>query len=323
MRYIFRPLLSTLFYTLLVCGSLASAQPTVVTSVHPLYALTQDIAGEHAEVIRLLPPGASPHTFDPSPRDVAQLESADLLVMNGVLDEWLVEMAEAVNSDAPLFELVAALEFEPIEGGHDHGDDEHEDEEEHEGHGDEEHEDEGHGKDHAHDHGGVNPHLWLAPDLMAQAAPLIAGQLAELDPDNANAYLVNGERVAAELTALDDELRSMLEPVAGAAFVPFHDAWPYFARAYGLDLVVEIEPAPGREPSPAYIAEALELIEGSSALAIFSETQLPPRPAEVVAESAELPLYILDPLGGEEGRESYFDLLRHNAGIILEALGQE
>ena len=307
--------LRSLFALIAMSLTVAWAQPTVVTSIHPLYALTQEIAGENAEVIRLLPPGASPHTYDPTPRDVAQLATADLLVMNGVLDEWLVEMASSVNEGAPLFELLGALEFEPIGGHDDHGE-EHEAEHEEE-HSDEE--DEAEGDD--HDAGVVNPHLWLDPSLMAQAAPLIAQQLAELDPTNAESYLEAGERVAAELSALDTELRETLAPVAGAAFVPFHDAWPYFARAYNLDLIVEIEPAPGREPSPAYIAGALELIEGSGARAIFSEVQLPPRPAEVVAESAGLPLYVLDPLGGGE-RESYAELLRYNAQTLLEALAQ-
>ena len=297
----------------------AWAQPLVVTSIHPLYDLARAVAGEHAEVIRLLPPGASPHTFDPTPRDVAQLESADLLVMNGVVDEWLVEMSEAVNSGAPLFELIAELDFEPLEGHDDHDDEDHEEEghEESEAeHGDAEDEHD------THEHGGVNPHLWLEPTLMARAAPLIAAQLAAVDPDNAESYRANGERVADELNALDAELRELLGHVAGVAFVPFHDAWPYFARHYGLDLVVEIEPAPGREPSPAYIAEALDLIGDSGAKAIFSEVQLPPRPAEVVAESAGLPLYLLDPLGGSEGRETYGELMRYNAQTILEALGQ-
>ena len=115
----------------------------------------------------------------------------------------------------------------------------------------------------------------------------------------------------------------MLEPLQGAAFVPFHDAWPYFARRFGLNLVVEIEPAPGREPSPAYIADALSLIKGSGAKAIFSEARVTQAaPAEVVAESAGLPLYILDPLGGGEETQSYADLMRYNARTLVTALGR-
>ena len=306
----------------LCCAAFAWAQQlTIITSIHPYYTLTQEIAGENAEVIRLLPPGASPHTFDPTPRDVAQLSDADLIVLNGVLDEWLLDIVEASGTDAPVFEVIAELEFEPVEGeDHAEGEGEHGGEE----HGDEQAEEtEGEHAEYAHDHSGVNPHVWLDPSLMAEVVPLIVDRLAEVDPENADSYATNGERVTAELNDLDAELSEMLSPVQGASFVPFHDAWPYFARHYGLDLVVEIEPAPGREPSPAYIAEALELIQGSGAKAIFSEVQLSARPAEVVAESAGLPLYILDPLGGGAETESYAELMRYNVGVLQEALGGE
>ncbi len=114
----------------------------------------------------------------------------------------------------------------------------------------------------------------------------------------------------------------MLRSIRGAAFVPFHDAWPHFAARYGLDLVVEIEPFPGREPGPRYVAQALELIRDSGAKAIFNEAQLNPRPAEVVAESAGVEIYTLDPLGGSAGKETYQELLRYNAGVLLEALAE-
>ena len=156
---------------------------------------------------------------------------------------------------------------------------------------------------------------------MVELVPLLVSRLAEVDPDNAAVYEANSEALIAELNALEAELSETLAPVRGAAFVPFHDAWPYFARHYGLDLVIEIEPAPGREPSPAYIANALAMIEGSGAKAIFSEVQLPARPAEVIAESAGLPLYILDPLGGGAETETYAELMRYNASTVREALG--
>ena len=305
---------------LLLLLSTAWAQPTIVTSIHPYYALIQEIAGENAEVVRLLPPGASPHTFDPTPRDVAQLSDADLVVLNGVLDEWLLDIVEASGTDARVFEVISELSFEPVEGEHAEGEGEHGGEE----HGDEQAEEpEGEHAEHAHDHSGVNPHVWLDPSLMVETVPLIVDRLAEVDPENADSYATNGERVTAELNDLDAELSEMLSPVQGAPFVPFHDAWPYFARHFGLDLIVEIEPAPGREPSPAYIAQALELIQGSGAKAIFSEVQLPARPAEVVAESAGLPLYLLDPLGGTAGTETYAELMRSNVNTVLEALGDE
>ncbi len=275
---------------LFALSTFAFAQrPVIVTSIHPYAALVQEIVGENAEVVQVLPPGASPHTFDPTPQDVARLADADLIIFNGVLDGWLTGLVEASGTDAPVLEVISELTFEPVAGDPDEGED-------------------------------VNPHIWLVPDLMAQAVPLIAEQLAEVDAEHAAAYRANGEALVAELNALDAELQKALAPLQGAAFVPFHDAWPYFARHYGLDLVVSIEPAPGREPSPAYIADALLAIEDSGAKAIFSEVQLPARPAEVVAESAGLPLYILDPLGGSEETQSYADLLRYNVKTIVTAL---
>lgn len=157
---------------------------------------------------------------------------------------------------------------------------------------------------------------------MMRAVPVIAAALAEVDPENAATYQANAQALLNDLAALHAELQETLAPIAGAAFVPFHDAWPYFARRYGLDLVVEIEPFPGREPSPAYLRDALELIAASGARAIFTEPQLSRRPAEVVAESAGVPLYTMDPIGGTPETERYQDLMRFNARVLLEALGE-
>ena len=281
-----------IFSLALLSAPAAFAQPsvTVVASIHPYAALIGEIAGANAEVVQLLPSGASPHTFDPTPQDVVQLASADLIIFNGVLDAWLTDLVTASGTDAPVLEVIKQLEFEPLAGDPDEGET-------------------------------VNPHIWLDPVLMQQAVPLIVEQLVKVDPEHAADYQANGKKVVRELDALEVELQGLLEPLQGAAFVPFHDAWPYFARRFNLNLVVEIEPAPGREPSPAYIAEALALTEESGAKAIFSEVELPARPAEVVAESAGLPLYILDPLGGGEKTQSYAAIMRYNANTVVTALG--
>lgn len=291
-----RALLATLALLVLASGA---ARPSVVVSLHPYYALTRSIAGAHADVVRVLPPGASPHTFDPTPRDVGRIARADLIVMNGGLDLWLRDLVEASGVRAPVLEIVslegvqgamreAFPDLAPVDAG-----------------------------------GasiGFNPHVWLDPLVMIEAAAGIAEALIGVDPDHRAEYRANLAEVERELQALHDELAELLEGVRGAAFVPFHDAWPYFAARYGLDLVVEIEPFPGREPTPAYLHYALGKIRDSGAAAIFSEVQLNRRPAEVVAEEASVELYELDPLGGAAGREGYADLMRWNAAIIAEAL---
>lgn len=272
----------------LLCTGLAQAQLQVVAALNPYASLLEQLLGDADEVLTLLPPGASPHTYSPTPQGVARLAQADLIVMNGTLDAWLSELVAASGSRAPVLVAMERLEFEPLSGLADEGE-------------------------------GVNPHLWLDPLLMAQLVPELAAALAAVDPAGAADYRQRGAALAADLQALDAELRAILAPVAGAAFVPFHDAWPYFARRYGLDLVTEIEPAPGREPSARYLAEALEVIRSSGAKAIFSDAQLPRRPAEVIAEQAGLPLYVLDP-EGSGGARSYRELMLTNARTIAAAL---
>ena len=310
----------------MVLSSSSAFAQKIVTTIHPYYSIVKQIA-PNADVTRLLPTGASPHLFDPSPRDVRNLADADLIILNGHVDEWALDLIASSGTKAQVLEVFEEISFEVIEAGeHGHESEEHYGEEEHheeEEHHDEEeeHHDENMAEAHEeHGHGNENPHIWLDPWLMINGVLLITENIRAIDSDNGSSYLLNSKRLIDDLWELDEELKNLLEPVSGAAFVPFHEAWPYFARRYNLNLVVSIEPSPGQEPSPAYLAYALEEIKESGAKAVFSEVQLAPRPAEVVAENAGVNLFVLDPLGGQSGTESYQDLLRYNAGIIAEAL---
>ena len=280
------------------CAAAGYARPSVVVSIHPLYDLVRQVAGDDADVVRILPVGASPHVFDPTPRDVVRLARADLAVTVGGIDRWLRDLLDAAGGDALRLELLALPAVQELL---------------------------------ARDFPDLAPaagasvlawnaHVWLDPRTVMAALPDLAAALAAVDPDHAEGYRARAAALADDLMALDVELARTLAPVAGAAFVPFHDAWPYFAARYGLDLIVEIEPFPGREPSPAYLATALRLVRESGARAIFSETQLNRRPAQVVADEGGVALFELDPLGGAADRPTYQDLLRWNARVLLEGL---
>lgn len=277
-------------------AGLGLARPSVVASIFPYYDLTRQIAGEHASITLLLPPGVSPHTFDPTPRDARRIALADLVIVNGGdgIDSWAKRLYDATGSRAKLLDVFMALDFRNRVADL-------------------------YGPEFSSE-GFINSHLWLDARLMAELPPLVAEALAAIDPTHAEVYRANAVRLSAELLALDAEIERQLAPVRGAGFVPFHDAWPYFATRYGLDLIVEIEPFPGREPSPAYLQYALGLIRESGAKAIFSERQLSPRPAEVVAEQAGVALYVLDPVGGAPDTNSYQLMMRFNAETILRAL---
>jgi ABC-type Zn uptake system ZnuABC Zn-binding protein ZnuA len=292
---------------LFVCG-LAQAQMTVVVSIPPYGSLVEQIAGDLADVTVVLPAGASPHTFEPTPRMAALLAGTDLVVLNGSVDEWLHELVEAANPSVPVFEALELLEDE-LEGLAGIEAERLEDEAAESEHRDDDEDD--------HLHEGVNPHVWLDPVLTAALLPSLGEALAEVDPVNAGVYRERAAGLASELLDLDRELQEKLADVAGAPFIPFHDAWPYFARRYGLDLLVEIEPFPGREPSPRYLADAVRIIRESNAPAIFTEVGLNDRPGRVLAAEARVDLRVLDPLGG--AGESYQDLLRRNADTIVGA----
>jgi ABC-type Zn uptake system ZnuABC Zn-binding protein ZnuA len=305
----------------------AFAQTSIVVSIAPYREPLQRLAGPDATVDVQLPPGASPHAFDPTPRDVARLERADLIVVNGGLDDWALDLVSALGREVPVFVALDALSDDALLlGGHDHehgandADEHAEDSTDglaHDDHADE-HADE-HADDEEHDRD-ANPHVWLDPTRMGTIVAAAAEALIALDPDAAGEVRAREQAYHAELAALDSELTTLLAPVAGEAFVPFHDAWPYFAERYDLNLIVEIEPFPGREPSARALGEALEAIRASGARAVFTEVQLADRPARVLADEAGVRLAVLDPVGGSEGRRGYLELLRYNAAVILEAL---
>ena len=279
-----------------VLSGLAWAQPfNVVVSLQPHYALVRQLVGDApgVTVTRILPLGASPHTFDPTPRDVVRIAQADLVVLNGGVDEWLRGLVTAAGTEVRVVSLLETLTFKPITGDpNDTG-----------------------------AAGSVNPHIWLDPLLMAKAAPVLAEALAQADPNNTELYAANAQALVQTLKKLNTDLEQTLAPVKDAPFVPFHDAWPYFVRRYGLDQVAVIEPAPGREPSPSYLAEVLRTIKTTGATAIFNDAQLPARPAEIIAASAGVSLYTLDPEGGGAGEaETYEALMRRNADTIAQAL---
>lgn len=266
-------------------GRVGAARPLVVATLHPYADLVRQIVGDRVDVVQLLPSGASPHTFDPTPSQARAIAGAALVVMNGGVDAWATRLVASAAPGASVLVVTRVLPFEPIQGS---------------------------------DAVGANPHVWLDPRLMVRLAPLLVQALSAADPADAATFRSNGAVLESSLQRLDADLERVLAPLRGAPFVPFHDAWPYFARRYGLDLIASIEPSPGREPSPRTIADAVATIRRMHAKAVFDERQLNPRPAQVVAEAAGVPLVTLDPLG--DANESYQDLMRANATAIQRAL---
>jgi len=270
--------------------------PVVVTSIFPIGDLARQLAGELARVEVLLPPGASPATFDVTPRQIRDLQRAGLFLMiGGGLDEWVSQLPEASGGDSPVVRLSDGV---PLLAGEE--------------------------DEHGHDHGSGNPHIWLDPILVRdQILPKLGEALKGAIPDGAKLIDNRASLLADSLTALDEEIRETLRPLEHRAFIATHSAWTYFAARYGLEEAGVIHAHPGQDPSSREMAALLEVARARGINCLFTEPQLGEVAARALATELSLPTCLLDPLGGpnQEGRTGYFQLLRFNTRQLVLGLG--
>lgn len=287
-------------FLMLALGTSAHAKMNVVVTIQPYYSIVKNIAGDKANVTRLVPVGASPEIFEPTPADMKTVSRAKVVFMNGLgLDEWLQPVIKNSGTKAKVTEFGEVLKFPPIVAEEHAG----ESEEAHEGHG----------------HEGTDPHIFLDASIMALAATRAGADLAKADPANANYYQSRAKTENQKLLKLHAELKSSLKPVAGQKIVTFHGAFNYYARAYGLKVAAAIEPFPGKEPSARYVTEVVKLIRQQKVKAVFAEPQLPENAARTIAESAGAKLFVLDPEGSKLSSD-YYGMMRYNRDTLLKAL---
>jgi zinc transport system substrate-binding protein len=276
----------------------------VAASIAPLGDFCRNIGGERVEVMVLIPPGASPHVFEPTPQAVAQAMRSRVFVYVGAgLDPWAERLLTARRAKTmAVVEAVAGLEL--IQGaGHSH----------HNVHGRHER------RAHSHEHG--NPHVWLDPVLAQDICRRIAAALIQVDPDHRETYEKNLSRYLEELEALHQESARRTAEWGLKEFVSFHPAFTYFARRYGLKEVGVIEAAPGREPTPAHIKAIVSAIHKYGVRVVFTEPQLSPRVAEVIAREAGVKVSLVDPLGGRPPYgDDYLQMMRFNLDGMEQAM---
>lgn len=298
----------------------------MAVSIFPLFDLARRVAGEGLEVVCVLPPGRSEHGFDPSPREVAAVSGARAGIVVGLeMDEWAERIVQgAATGSAPeilrlgpsidprrltAHEVGLELDHHEEHEGEEHEGEEHEEHEEHEGEEHEEH----------HHHGAFDPHFWLDPVRAQTAVDRMAELFARIDPAGAAGYTDRATRVRGELDALHREIEGRARAWSRRTIVTFHGSFGYYAERYGLTIAAVIEPFPGREPTPRYLQEVLGAISAAHAAALFSEPQLDRHPAQVIADSAHVPLHELDPIGSGS-TASYEALLRANTDVLERAL---
>lgn len=265
---------------LLICAVLAltacgnRTQPnndsTLYVSILPLRTLVHDITAEDFRIETLVPPGASPETFEPTPRQFVELNRAQLIFSVGLID-FETTLLSKIDDRAKIVDLSRGIE--PIAGScvHCHG--------------------EHHGR-HNHAHG-VDPHIWSSPKCLQIMAKNIYEAIHARYPDSVK-YTASYERLQQKLKELDVRTAEKIARSEVRSFIVYHPALTYYARDYGLrQLAIETD---GKEPSAKQLAQLIDEARNEGIRRIFYQQQFPASTVEIIARDIDAEATEFDPL---------------------------
>jgi ABC-type Zn uptake system ZnuABC Zn-binding protein ZnuA len=278
------------------CGTGGRSTPgtdglKVVTTTTVFADIVQNVGGSRVSATSIIPAGVGPEDYEPKPDDAKKLADAELIVSNGVgLDDFLNDLlASGTGGETPHLVLGDGIPVMTVDGEE-------------------------------------NPHFWLDPTLVKQYyLPAISTKLTELDPEGKATFDANVATYGARLDTLDIELKARIDtiPAANRKLVTFHDAFPYFAKHYGFELVGVILDNVGQEPSAADLAALVETVKAAGVKAVFSEAQFNPKLAETLAQEAGITTVVTtlynDALGPAPA-DTYIGMMGWNVDQIVPAL---
>lgn len=273
------------------------AEPVkVIVSIHPLSDITKQIGKDKVIVKTLLPPAASPHNFEPTPKQMIEFRNAKIFIKIGAgLEFWSDRIVKAA-SNKNLMVLDLSTDMPLIYGTHEHK--------------------------HGHAGQSADPHFWLDPVLAKRIVDRIANALIQIDAPNKKFYADNAEIYKKELDKLNKEIIQKVGKFMVKEYVTFHPAWNYFSMRYGLKVIGVIEKAPGREPAPGDVARIVRELKKLNTRVVFAEPQLNPKIAEAIAKEANAKVLFLDPIGTSNtpDRDTYLKLMRYNISQMERAM---
>jgi len=287
------------------CGGAPNASATapndtyrVITTTSVFADLAKMALGDAAYIESIVPAGIDVHTFQPSPSDVEKIQSADLIIANGLgLDGWIGSLIEASGKgDVDTLLLSGGLDQE---SGWVY-------------------------LSNAETSGALDPHIWLDPKGGILYVQRIADRVSRDAPDLATRIAVSSAYGVNSIAAVDQDLAAEFAAIelSRRKIVTMHDAFGYFARAYDIEIVGVAVAAPGQDPSAQEIRALIDAIRAAGVTALFSEVQLPSKVLDqIAAETGTTVLQDLysDALGAAPA-DSYLGLMRMNADAILGAM---
>lgn len=329
-------------------------QIQVVATFYPLYDITNEVAGDNAEVTSLVPAGTDPHSFEPSPQDIQRLNNADIFVVTGAeFEAWETELVDSIESDVRVVDPSSRIDLIEVEGDHhDHGheeehsetehNDSHSEEEHHEHseethhdeheHSDEEHDEhheehEEHGDEHEqhqddednHDHGRYDPHYWLSPTNAQVIAEEAASTLRDVDPENSETYSSNEEAYLTELQNLDSEYRERLSTCEKDRILTTHAAFSYIGQEYGFQQIPITGLSHLTEPTGQELQRLTHEAEEHGISHVFYDSMVDSSTAETIANEAGAEVLVLHSIEGAQERP-YTELMTENLENLEIAL---
>jgi len=264
----------------------------VVASIAPLADFARQVGGDKVDVTLLLPPGASPHTYEPTPKTMQEISQAKIFIKIGAgLEFWADKLVAAAAKGVVTVDCSRGV---ALIQAHDH---------------------EKHGE------GNVDPHYWLDPLIAIGMVKKIEEAYAKADPADSSYFAQRASSYIAGLTALDKQIAETVKTFRTREYVTFHPAWNYFSRRYGLTVAGVIEEGPGKEPTARHIDRILRELRRLKIRVVFAETQFSPRMAEAIAREAGGRVLMLDPIGGQKERVTYIGMMKYNLALMKEAMG--
>lgn len=244
-----------------------AGENTFYVSILPLRNIVEEIVGDDFEIEVLVPPGASPETFEPTPRQFVGLNKAQLVFNVGLID-FETTLLGKVEDQAKVVDLSRGIDL--IAGSCSHG---------------------GHGHTHAH---GVDPHVWTSPKALQTMAANAYEAIRKAYPDSVK-YEAAYNRLQAKLQALDARTAEKIAQSGVKYFIVYHPALTYYARDYGLRQVA-IE-ADGKEPSAKQLTAIIRQAREDGVRRIFYQNQFPASTVEIIARDIDAEYVEIDPLG--------------------------
>lgn len=272
----------------------------VMASFYTMYDFAKKIGGDKVEVTNMVPAGTEPHDWEPSTKDLIEMEKSDVFIYNGAgMEQWVDDVLESLDTEE-LISVEASKGIKLLKDTHSH--------------------------EHDHEHGSENdPHVWLDPQNAKYEMNQIKKALIKADPKNKDYYEANYKKEAAKCDELDRSYKEELAKVSKRELVVAHEAFGYLCNAYNLEQMGIEGLSADDEPDPKQMSEVIEFAKKHKVKTIFFEELVSPKVAKTIAKETGASAKMLNPLEGLSNKkikagQDYFSVMKQNLSAIKEAL---